>query len=150
MNVPSLFADRRSYAGSLFGGIRETQEMLDFCAAHGIGAEIEPIPADRINEAFDRVLASDVRYRFVVDTSSPARHTCGALPQAVPQGVPQGVTTMSIAAVAALPRQSGGPHHEVDGGWKQSCGGRQARSPASPAPAPSRPPAALGSHQPDA
>lgn len=72
MNVPSLFANRRSYAGSLFGGIRETQEMLDFCAEHGIGAEIELIPAGKINEAFDRLLASDVRYRFVLDTSSLA------------------------------------------------------------------------------
>ncbi|SFO06698.1 uncharacterized zinc-type alcohol dehydrogenase-like protein [Streptomyces sp. cf124] len=72
MNVPSLFANQRSYAGSLFGGIRETQEMLDFCAEHGIGAEIELIPAGKINEAFDRLLASDVRYRFVLDTSSLA------------------------------------------------------------------------------
>ncbi|MFE6822233.1 NAD(P)-dependent alcohol dehydrogenase [Streptomyces sp. NPDC057690] len=72
VNVPSLFANRRSYAGSLFGGIRETQEMLDFCAEHGIGAEIELIPAEKINEAFDRVLSSDVRYRFVVDVSSLA------------------------------------------------------------------------------
>nr|WP_189268610.1 NAD(P)-dependent alcohol dehydrogenase [Streptomyces fuscichromogenes] len=72
VNVPSLFANRRSYAGSLFGGIKETQEMLDFCAAHGIGAEIELVPAEKINEAFDRVLSSDVRYRFVVDSSSLA------------------------------------------------------------------------------
>ncbi len=72
MNVPSLFANRRSYAGSLFGGIRETQETLDFCAEHGIGAEIELIPAGKINEAFDRLLASDVRYRVVLDTSSLA------------------------------------------------------------------------------
>ncbi|MET7891788.1 NAD(P)-dependent alcohol dehydrogenase [Streptomyces mirabilis] len=72
VDVPSLFANRRSYAGSLFGGIRETQEMLDFCAEHKIGADIEVVPADRINEAFDRVLASDVRYRFVVDTSTLA------------------------------------------------------------------------------
>ncbi len=72
VNVPSLFANRRSYAGSLFGGIRETQEMLDFCARHGIGADIEVIPAEKINEAFERLLASDVRYRFVVDTTSLA------------------------------------------------------------------------------
>ncbi|MFJ9738599.1 NAD(P)-dependent alcohol dehydrogenase [Streptomyces sp. NPDC101166] len=72
VNVPSLFANRRSYAGSLFGGIRETQEMLDFCAEHGIGADIELIPAEKINEAFGRVLTSDVRYRFVVDTSTLA------------------------------------------------------------------------------
>ena len=70
MNVSSLFANRRSYAGSLFGGIRETQEMLEFCAEHGVAAEVEIIPADKINEAFDRVLASDVRYRFVIDTAT--------------------------------------------------------------------------------
>ncbi|WP_406490184.1 hypothetical protein [Streptomyces phaeochromogenes] len=46
--------------------------MLDFCAEHGIGSEIEVIPADRINEAYDRVLAADVRYRFVIDTSTLA------------------------------------------------------------------------------
>lgn len=62
--------NRRSFAGSMIGGIAETQEMLDFCAEHGIGAEIEVIAADQINEAYDRVVASDVRYRFVVDTST--------------------------------------------------------------------------------
>ncbi|MGW2288067.1 NAD(P)-dependent alcohol dehydrogenase [Streptomyces phaeochromogenes] len=72
LNVFSLIMRGRSYAGSLIGGIRETQEMLDFCAEHGIGSEIEVIPADKINEAYDRVLASDVRYRFVIDTSTLA------------------------------------------------------------------------------
>ncbi|MCA4134092.1 NAD(P)-dependent alcohol dehydrogenase [Arthrobacter sp. M4] len=66
----SLILGRRSFAGSAIGGIRETQEMLDFCAEHGIGAEIEVIPADKINEAYERVLSSDVRYRFVIDTST--------------------------------------------------------------------------------
>lgn len=66
----ALIHGRRSLAGSLIGGIPETQEMLDFCAAHGIGAEIEVIPAERINEAYSRVLASDVRYRFVIDTAT--------------------------------------------------------------------------------
>lgn len=61
---------RRSYAGSLIGGIRETQEMLGFCAEHHLGAEIEVIGADQINEAYERVLASDVRYRFVIDAST--------------------------------------------------------------------------------
>jgi uncharacterized zinc-type alcohol dehydrogenase-like protein len=61
---------RRSMAGSLIGGIRETQEMLDFCAEHGLGALIETITPDQINEAYDRVVNSDVRYRFVIDTSS--------------------------------------------------------------------------------
>ncbi len=66
----SLITGRRSFAGSMIGGIRETQEMLNFCAEHGIGAEIEVIPADKINDAYERVLASDVRYRFVIDTST--------------------------------------------------------------------------------
>ncbi len=70
VNAFSLIMGRRSFAGSMIGGIRETQEMLDFCAEHGLGAEIEVIPADRINEAYERVLASDVRYRFVIDTST--------------------------------------------------------------------------------
>jgi len=65
-----LLLQRRSFAGSAIGGIRETQEMLDFCAEHGIAAEIEVIPAEKINEAWERVLASDVRYRFVIDTST--------------------------------------------------------------------------------
>ncbi|GJF27857.1 dehydrogenase [Kitasatospora sp. NE20-6] len=66
----SLIGGRKSVAGSMIGGIPETQEMLDFCAEHGIGAEIEVIRADEINEAYARVLASDVRYRFVIDTST--------------------------------------------------------------------------------
>ena len=70
VNAFALIGGRRSFAGSMIGGIRETQEMLDFCAEHGIGAEIEVIPAEKINEAYERVLASDVRYRFVIDTST--------------------------------------------------------------------------------
>lgn len=70
VNVFSLILGRRSFAGSAIGGIRETQEMLDFCAAHQLGAEIEVIPAEKINEAYERVLASDVRYRFVIDAST--------------------------------------------------------------------------------
>ena len=54
----------------MIGGIRETQEMLDFCAEHDIGAEIEMISAHQINEAYDRVVDSDVRYRFVIDAST--------------------------------------------------------------------------------
>jgi uncharacterized zinc-type alcohol dehydrogenase-like protein len=57
-------------AGSNIGGIALTQEMLDFCAEHGIAAEIETIRADEVNEAYDRVVKSDVRYRFVIDTST--------------------------------------------------------------------------------
>ena len=66
----SLIGGRRTFAGSMIGGIAETQEMLDFCAEHGIGAEVEVIPADQVNEAYERVLASDVRYRFVIDAAT--------------------------------------------------------------------------------
>jgi uncharacterized zinc-type alcohol dehydrogenase-like protein len=66
----SLAGNRRSLAGSNVGGLRETQEMLDFCAEHGIVSEIELISADRINEAYERVLRSDVRYRFVIDAAT--------------------------------------------------------------------------------
>ncbi|WP_307851665.1 NAD(P)-dependent alcohol dehydrogenase [Williamsia sp. CHRR-6] len=68
----SLLTNRRSIAGSLVGGIAETQEMLDFCAEHHIGAEIETITADQVNEAYDRVVKSDVKYRFVIDIASLA------------------------------------------------------------------------------
>jgi len=70
ISVFPLLLGRRSFAGSAIGGIRETQEMLDFCAEHQVGAEIELIPAAKINDAYERVLASDVRYRFVIDTST--------------------------------------------------------------------------------
>ncbi|MFF7437708.1 alcohol dehydrogenase catalytic domain-containing protein [Streptomyces sp. NPDC008122] len=66
----SLIGGRKTLAGSMIGGIAETQEMLDFCAEHGLGAEIELIRADQINEAYARVLKSDVRYRFVIDTAT--------------------------------------------------------------------------------
>ncbi|WP_407992054.1 NAD(P)-dependent alcohol dehydrogenase [Kitasatospora sp. CMC57] len=70
VNMFSLINGRKQLAGSMIGGIRETQEMLDFCATHGLGAEIETIAVDQINEAYARVLASDVRYRFVIDTAT--------------------------------------------------------------------------------
>jgi alcohol dehydrogenase (NADP+) len=66
----SLIMGRKSLAGSMIGGIPATQEMLDFCAEHRLGAEIEVIPASKINEAFERVLGSDIRYRFVIDAST--------------------------------------------------------------------------------
>ncbi len=66
----TLAGYRRSLAGSMIGGVAQTQAMLDFCAEHGIGAEIEVISADRIDEAYDRVIASDVRYRFVIDAAT--------------------------------------------------------------------------------
>jgi uncharacterized zinc-type alcohol dehydrogenase-like protein len=62
--------DRRTLAGSCIGGLAETQEMLEFCAQHGIGAEVEVIPASQIDEAWDRVVASDVRYRCVIDAAT--------------------------------------------------------------------------------
>lgn len=70
INVFPLIIGRRRLTGSLIGGIRETQEMLDFCAAHNITADIERIPASKINEAWERTVASDVKYRFVIDCST--------------------------------------------------------------------------------
>lgn len=67
-----LLAGHKSVSGSLIGGIEITQEMLDFCAEHGIAADVEVISADNINEAYARVLASDVRYRFVIDVATMA------------------------------------------------------------------------------
>ncbi|WP_103500627.1 MULTISPECIES: NAD(P)-dependent alcohol dehydrogenase [unclassified Streptomyces] len=68
----TLLSRRRSIAGSKIGGIRQTQEMLDFCAGHGIGAEVEVIGADEVNAAYDRVVDGDVRYRFVIDVATLA------------------------------------------------------------------------------
>jgi alcohol dehydrogenase (NADP+) len=72
LEVPffALAGGRRSIAGSNIGGIPETQDMLDFCGEHGVTPEIEVIEASYVNEAYERVLASDVRYRFVIDTST--------------------------------------------------------------------------------
>lgn len=74
MQVPafSLIPQRRSLSGSMIGSIAETQEVLDFCGEHGFGAEVEVIDADYVNEAYDRVVNSDVRYRFVIDIASLA------------------------------------------------------------------------------
>jgi uncharacterized zinc-type alcohol dehydrogenase-like protein len=66
----SLITGNRRLAGSMIGGIAETQEMLDHCARHGIVSDVEVIPIQRINEAYERVLRSDVRYRFVIDMAS--------------------------------------------------------------------------------
>jgi uncharacterized zinc-type alcohol dehydrogenase-like protein len=66
----SLTAGRRSLAGSQIGGIRETQEMLDFCGKHNITSDIEVVPIQKVNEAYERVLKSDVRYRFVIDIAT--------------------------------------------------------------------------------
>ncbi|MEO8880864.1 MAG: NAD(P)-dependent alcohol dehydrogenase [Gemmatimonadaceae bacterium] len=72
LSVPvfSLLGRRASLAGSGIGGIAETQEMLDFCAEHGIVSDIEMIPIQKINEAYTRMLKNDVKYRFVIDTKS--------------------------------------------------------------------------------
>ena len=66
----SLLFQRRNLAGSLIGGIKETQEMLDFCGEHNITSDIELINIDQINEAYERLLKSDVKYRFVIDMKS--------------------------------------------------------------------------------
>ncbi len=70
VHVFSLIPQRRTFAGSMIGGIAETQEMLDFCAAHAITSDIEMIRMDEINEAYERMLKSDVKYRFVIDMAS--------------------------------------------------------------------------------
>jgi len=70
--VMNLIFKRRSISGSMIGGIAETQEMLDFCAEHGIVADIEMIPAQKIEEAYERMLRSDVKYRFVIDNGTLA------------------------------------------------------------------------------
>lgn len=72
MSLPaiSLIFGRKSLAGSLIGGIRETQEMLDYCAEHGIVSDIEMIPISGVNEAFERTIKADVKYRFVIDLAS--------------------------------------------------------------------------------
>jgi len=69
-NVANLIFKRRAIAGSLIGGLAETQEMLDFCAEKGIVSDIEMIPAQKIDEAYDRMVRSDVKYRFVIDIAT--------------------------------------------------------------------------------
>ena len=69
-NIGNLIFKRRAIAGSLIGGIAETQEMLDFCADHGLVADIEMIPVQKIDEAYDRMLKGDVKYRFVIDNAT--------------------------------------------------------------------------------
>ncbi|WP_198919036.1 NAD(P)-dependent alcohol dehydrogenase [Pseudomonas chlororaphis] len=71
-NVFNLIMKRRTLAGSMIGGIAETQEMLDFCAEHGIVADIELVRADQINDSYERMLKGDVKYRFVIDNATLA------------------------------------------------------------------------------
>jgi uncharacterized zinc-type alcohol dehydrogenase-like protein len=66
----NLIMKRRRLTGSAIGGIRETQEMLDFCGKHGITSDIELIPIQKVNDAYERLLKSDVKYRFVIDMAS--------------------------------------------------------------------------------
>jgi uncharacterized zinc-type alcohol dehydrogenase-like protein len=68
----SIIPGRKSISGSMIGSIKETQEMLDFCGEHNIVSEIEKINIQQVNEAYERVLKSDVRYRFVIDIASLA------------------------------------------------------------------------------
>ncbi|MDW0146780.1 MAG: zinc-binding dehydrogenase [Nitrososphaeraceae archaeon] len=70
VSVFGLLFQRRSISGSLIGGLTETQEMLDFCGKHNITADIEVIPIQKVNEAYDRLLKSDVKYRFSIDMAS--------------------------------------------------------------------------------
>jgi uncharacterized zinc-type alcohol dehydrogenase-like protein len=72
-SISNLIFKRRAIAGSLIGGIAETQEMLDFCADHGIVSDIEMIPIGKIDEAYDRMLKGDVKYRFVIDNATLAK-----------------------------------------------------------------------------
>jgi uncharacterized zinc-type alcohol dehydrogenase-like protein len=70
VHVSSLIFGRKNFSGSLIGGIRETQEMLDFCGEHNITADIELVPIQKINEAYERLVKNDVKYRFVIDMAS--------------------------------------------------------------------------------
>jgi uncharacterized zinc-type alcohol dehydrogenase-like protein len=70
LNPSPLMGNRKSVSGSMIGVIAETQEMLDFCSEHGIVADVEIIPIQKVNEAYERMLKSDVRYRFVIDMAS--------------------------------------------------------------------------------
>jgi uncharacterized zinc-type alcohol dehydrogenase-like protein len=83
-NVFNLIFKRRRLAGSLIGGIAETQEMLDFCAEHGIVADIEIIPMQTINEAWERMVRSDVKYRFVIDMGSLKQEATAAQAELAP------------------------------------------------------------------
>lgn len=69
-SLGTLVQGRRTLAGSLIGGLKETQDMLDFCGRHNITCDIELTTADKIDEAYERTIAGDVKYRFVIDTAS--------------------------------------------------------------------------------
>jgi uncharacterized zinc-type alcohol dehydrogenase-like protein len=67
VNTPALLTQRRSISGSMIGGIKETQEMLNFCGQHNIVSDVEVVDPEYINQAYERTVASDVKYRFVID-----------------------------------------------------------------------------------
>jgi uncharacterized zinc-type alcohol dehydrogenase-like protein len=73
MQPTTLIMRRRSLAGSVIGGLTETQEMLDFCGKHGLGADVEVIPIQKVNEAYERTIQGDVKFRFVIDIESLKR-----------------------------------------------------------------------------
>jgi uncharacterized zinc-type alcohol dehydrogenase-like protein len=75
LSTSPLVLKRRAVAGSLIGGIAETQEMLDFCGQHGITSDVEMIRMDDVNEAYERLLKADVKYRFVIDMASLKNQT---------------------------------------------------------------------------
>jgi len=70
INIGNLVFKRASLSGSLIGGMAETQEMLDYCGEHNITSDIEIIPIQKVNEAFERMLKQDVKYRFVIDMAT--------------------------------------------------------------------------------
>jgi len=70
VSVFGLIFKRRSFSGALIGGIAETQEMLDFCGKHNITSDVEVIPIQKVNEAYERLVKSDVKYRFSIDMAS--------------------------------------------------------------------------------
>jgi uncharacterized zinc-type alcohol dehydrogenase-like protein len=70
VGVFGLLFRRRQLAGSIIGGVKETQEMLDFCADHGIASDVEVIPVQKVNEAYERLAKGQVKYRFVIDMAS--------------------------------------------------------------------------------
>jgi uncharacterized zinc-type alcohol dehydrogenase-like protein len=89
LNTAPMVMGRKSVAGSVIGGIAETQEMLDFCGQHGITADIERIDIGSINDAYERMLKSDVKYRFVIDIASFQGAREITLPPCWRQGLPR-------------------------------------------------------------
>lgn len=74
-NRPSTFSERKMVGGSLIGGMKETQEMIDFASKHSIASDVEVVPMDYVNVASERLVRGDVRYRFVVDVGNTTKST---------------------------------------------------------------------------